>query len=123
MLKECRSHGYFREEFCPHCGDEGKFLLNDEEVEILMEAGLRPAARTMVHLSATFEAALEAGRVRIAQPLILEIDAKTARESGVVIHRAGKTVYTSKEIPNEFLRRSTRVEEELSPDPPKESQE
>src|SRR2546421_12155152 len=35
MLKECRSHGYFREEFCPHCGDEGKFLLNDEEVEIL----------------------------------------------------------------------------------------
>src|SRR5947199_9856396 len=35
MLKECRSHGYFREEFCPHCGDEGKFLLNDEAVEIL----------------------------------------------------------------------------------------
>ncbi len=35
MLKECRSHGYFREEFCPHCGSEGKFLLNDEEVEIL----------------------------------------------------------------------------------------
>src|SRR5438309_952117 len=212
MLKECRSHGYFREEFCPHCGDEGKFLLNDEEVEILgrtmagvlrhfperyglemdahgwvdlrdfltavqirnrrfrflrqhhvvglietdpkgryqfddgkiratyghskdldldlptdgipdvlfyptteeeshllMEAGLRPSDRKMVHLSATFEAALEAGRVRIAQPLILEIDAKTARESGVVIHRAGKTVYTSKEIPNEFLRRSARV--------------
>jgi len=226
MLKECRSHGYFREEFCPHCGDEGKFLLNDEEVEILgrtmagvlrhfperyglemdahgwvdlrdfltavqirnrrfrflrqhhvvglietdpkgryqfddgkiratyghskdldldlptdgipdvlfyptteeeshllMEAGLRPSDRKMVHLSATFEAALEAGRVRIAQPLILEIDAKTARESGVVIHRAGKTVYTSKEIPNEFLRRSTRVEEELLPDPPKDSQE
>src|SRR5438105_1818667 len=30
-----RSHGYFREEFGPHCGEEGKFLLNDEEVEIL----------------------------------------------------------------------------------------
>jgi len=95
----------------------------EEESHLLMEAGLRPSDRKMVHLSATFEAALEAGRVRIAQPLILEIDAKTARESGVVIHRAGKTVYTSKEIPNEFLRRSTHVEEELSPDPPKESQE
>src|SRR5438128_12631919 len=35
MLKECRSHGYFREELCPHCGSEGKFLLNDEEVELL----------------------------------------------------------------------------------------
>src|SRR5438876_484449 len=127
MLKECRSHGYFREEFCPHCGDEGKFLLNDEEVEILgrtMAGVLRHfPERYGLEMSATFEAALEAGRVRIAQPLILEIDAKTARESGVVIHRAGKTVYTSKEIPNEFLRRSTRVEEELSPDPPKDSQE
>ena len=38
MLKECGSHGYFREEFCPHCGSEGKFLLNDEEVEILCRA-------------------------------------------------------------------------------------
>jgi RNA:NAD 2'-phosphotransferase (TPT1/KptA family) len=48
--------------------------------------------------------------------VILEIDAKTARQSGVVIHKAGKTVYTSKEIPNEFLRRSTRVEEEIPPE-------
>ena len=78
-----------------------------------MEAGLRPSDRKMVHLSATFEAALEAGRVRIAQPVILEIDAKTARDAGVVIHKAGKTVFTSKEIPSEYLRRSTRVEEEL----------
>src|SRR5438876_639796 len=218
LLKECRSHGYFREELCPHCGSEGKFLLNDEEVEILgrtmagvlrhfperyglemdahgwvdlrdfltavqirnrrfrfvrqhhvvglietdpkgryqfedgkmratyghskdldldlptegipdvlfyptteeeshllKEAGLRPSDRKMVHLSATFEAALEAGRVRIAAPVILEIDAKAARSSGVVIHKAGKTVYTSKEVPGEFLRRSHRVEEELPP--------
>src|SRR3989449_337091 len=84
-----------------------------EESHILMEAGLRPSDRKMVHLSATFEAALEAGRVRIAQPVILEIDAKTARDAGVVIHKAGKTVFTSKEIPGEYLRRSTRVEEEL----------
>jgi len=77
----------------------------------------------MVHLSATFAAALEAGRVRIAQPVILEIDAKTARASGVVIHKAGKTVYTSKEIPNEFLRRSQHVEEELPSTPPTESRE
>ncbi len=35
MLKECRSHGYYRDEFCPHCGSEGKFLLNNEEVETL----------------------------------------------------------------------------------------
>ncbi len=218
MLKECRSHGYFRAELCPLCGDEGKFLLNDEEVEtlgrtmagvlrhfperyglemdahgwvdlrdfltavqirnkrfkflrphhviglietdpkgryqfedgkiratyghsmdidldlptegipdilfypttdeeahLLLEAGLRPSDRKMVHLSATFEAALEAGRVRIQAPVILEIDAKAARAAGTVIMKAGKTVYTTKEVPGEFLKRSARVEEELPP--------
>ncbi len=218
MLKECRSHGYFRDEICPLCGDEGKFLLNDEEVEtlgrtmagvlrhfperyglemdehgwvdlrdfltavqirnkrfkflrphhviglietdpkgryqfedgkiratyghsmdialdlptegipdvlfyptteeechLLLEAGLRPSDRKMVHLSATFEAALEAGRVRIQAPVILEIDAKSARAAGTVIMKAGKTVYTTKEVPGEFLKRSARVEEELPP--------
>lgn len=218
MLKECRSHGYFRDEYCPVCGSESKFLLNDQEVELLgrtmagvlrhfpqryglemdehgwvdmrdfitavqirnkrfrflrphhivglvetdpkgryqfldgkiratyghsldidldlptegipdvlyyptteeelhllLEAGLRPADRKMVHLSATYESAMEAGRVRIQSPLILEVDAKRARETGVVIHKAGKTVYTSKEIPGEFLSRSQRVEEELPP--------
>jgi putative RNA 2'-phosphotransferase len=218
MLKECRSHGYFRAELCPLCGDEGKFLLNDEEVEtlgrtmagvlrhfperyglemdthgwvdlrdfltavqirnkrfkflrphhviglietdpkgryqfedgkiratyghsmdidldlptegipevlfyptteeeshLLLEAGLRPSDRKMVHLSATFEAAMEAGRVRIQAPVILEVDTKAARAAGAVIMKAGKTVYTTKEIAGEFLKRSARVEEELPP--------
>jgi len=53
--------------------------------------------------------------------VILEIDAKTARSSGVVIHKAGKTVYTSKEVPGEFLRRSHRVEEELPSQTPADS--
>lgn len=218
MLKECRSHGYFREELCPVCGEDSKFLLNDQEVEmlgrtmagvlrhfperygleidnhgwvdlrdfitavqirnkrfrflrphhvvglvetdpkgryqfldgkiratyghsldvdldlptenipdllfyptteeelhILMDAGLRPADRKRVHLSATYESALEAGRVRNQAPIILEVDAKKARDAGVVIQKAGKTVYTSKEVPGEFLHRSDRVPEELPP--------
>ena len=218
MLKECRSHGYFREELCPVCGSDEKFLLNDQEVELLgrtmagvlrhfperyglemdaqgwvdmrdfitavqirnrrfrflrphhivglvetdpkgryqfldgkiratyghsldveldlptenipdvlyypttegeyhvvVEAGLRPADRKRVHLSATYEAAMEAGRVRSQAPVIVEIDAKAARGSGVVIQKAGKTVYTTKEVPGEFLSRSQRAEEELPP--------
>lgn len=218
MLKECRSHGYFRGEICPLCGDEAKFLLSDEEVEslgrtmagvlrhfperyglemdahgwvdlrdfltaiqirnkrfkflrphhviglvetdpkgryqfedgklratyghsrdvdldlptegipdvlfyptteeeihLLLEAGLRPADRKMVHLSTTYEAAMEAGRVRSENPVILEVDAKAARAGGTVIMMAGKTVCTTKEVPAEVLRRSTRVEEELPP--------
>lgn len=216
MLNECRSHGYFRDEQCPLCGDKGKFLLNDQEAEmigrtmagvlrhfpdrfglemdpngfvdlrdfltamqvrnrrlrflkphhviglietdpkgryqfrdgriratyghtldidldlptenipdvlfyptreeelpILLEVGLKPADRKMVHLSRTFDAALEAGRVRVENPVILEIDAKAARESGTVIMKAGKTVYLTREVPPEFLARAERVEEEL----------
>ena len=33
MLKECRTHGYFRAEDCPVCGDEGRFLMNEEELD------------------------------------------------------------------------------------------
>ena len=218
MLKECRSHGYFRDEFCPVCGSEARFLLNDEEVDMLgrtmagvlrhfperydleidkngwidlrdflsavqsrnrrlrflkphhvvglietdpkgryqfrdgrMRAtyghtldieldlptenipdtlyyptteeefpnlqvgGLKPGDRKMVHLSRTYEAALEAGRVRNPNPVIVEIDAKGARAGGNVIMKAGKTVYLTQVVPGEFLHRAERVEEELPP--------
>jgi len=218
MLKECRSHGYFRDEFCPMCGSEAKFLLNDQEVDTLgrtmagvlrhfperyelamdkngwvdlrdfiegiqsrnrrlrflkphhvvglietdpkgryqfrdgkiratyghtfdveldlptenipdalyyptseadwpnlQAGGIKPADRKMVHLSRTYEAALEAGRVKNPSPVILEVDAKAAREAGVVIMKAGKTVFLTREVPPPFLRRAERVEEELPP--------
>lgn len=88
----------------------------EEEVPLMLEAGLKPADRKMVHLSRTWEAALEAGRVRTNNPVVLEIDARTAREKGITIMKAGKTVYLVTEVPAEFLQRGTRVEEELPPE-------
>lgn len=35
MLKECSQHGYFRAENCPVCGQPGRFLLNDRELDHL----------------------------------------------------------------------------------------
>lgn len=35
MLKECRTHGYFRAEECPICGEQGRFLMNEEELDKL----------------------------------------------------------------------------------------
>ena len=89
---------------------------SEEELSVLLGAGIRPSDRKMVHLSGTFNAALEAGRVRIQAPVILEIDAKGARTTGVVIKKAGKTVYLVTEVPPEFLKRSDRAEEELPPE-------
>ncbi len=213
MLKECRTHGFFRGEVCPNCGDEGKFLLNErelnllgrtmagvlrhfpqryglemddhgwvdlqdlvtairirhkkfrflkphhivaivqtdpkgryrfdegrvmatyghsldldlqlptedippvlyyptteEESAILLEVGLRPADRQWVHLSDTLDSAMEAGQVRTAHPVILEVDADKARESGIVIKKAGKVVYITDEIPPDYVRRREQAE-------------
>ncbi|HLE45526.1 MAG TPA: RNA 2'-phosphotransferase [Thermoplasmata archaeon] len=89
---------------------------SEENLNGVLQAGLRPSDRKMVHLSGTFGAALEAGRVRIQAPVILEIDAKSARASGLVIKKAGKSVYLTTDVPAGFLRRSERAEEELSPE-------
>jgi putative RNA 2'-phosphotransferase len=35
MLKECPQHGYFRAENCPVCGQPGRFLMNDRELDHL----------------------------------------------------------------------------------------
>jgi putative RNA 2'-phosphotransferase len=212
MLKECAQHGYFRAEACPVCGQPGRFLMNDRELDhlgriltgilrhfpdryqlpidpqgwvslpqivraisqkhpayhwlrpqhlvaiaetdakgryevrddrvratyghtvdvdldlptenipdqlyypvteeeagIVLEVGLKPSDRKKVHLSKTAEDARAAGAVRTPEPIILEVDAKRAREEGIVIMRAGKTVYLVNQVPAEYLRRAGDV--------------
>jgi putative RNA 2'-phosphotransferase len=208
MLKECAQHGYFRAENCPVCGQPGRFLMNDreldhlgrvmtgilrhfpdryhlevdehgwipiaqivraisqqhrayhwlrvhhlvaiaesdpkgryevkddriratyghtleisldlptenipdllyfpvtaEEATIVLEVGLKPSDRKKVHLSRTAEDARAAGSVRTPEPVILEIDARRARDGGLVIMQAGKTVFLTDQVPADFLRR------------------
>jgi putative RNA 2'-phosphotransferase len=220
MLRECSEHGYFRGDVCPVCGEEGKFLMNEQELEqigrtmagvlrhfpekfglemddqgfinlrefvnalknqskryhwlrphhiiaiietdpkgryqisndmiratyghsielnlrlptenipdslfypttqeeadILLETGLKPSDRKMVHLSKTYDDALSAGKVRTREPIILEIDAKRAIEDGIVIGQAGRTVFLAPEIPADCLSRAEApVEEEVITD-------
>ncbi len=209
MLKECAQHGYFRAEACPVCGQNGRFLMNDreldhlgrvltgilrhfpdryslpidpqgwvalpgivraisqkhpayhwlrvqhlvaiaetdakgryevrddriratyghtlevepdlptenipdqlyfpvtaEEAAIVLEVGLKPSDRRKVHLSKTAEDARAAGAVRTPEPILLEVDAKRARGDGLVIMRAGKTVYLVNQVPAQYLKRA-----------------
>lgn len=213
MLKECRTHGYFRAEKCPVCGEDGRFLMNNmeieylsrimagclrhsperydlkmdphgwvqvadfvnaikrkrrelrwlnphhvqalivtepkgryqfannmiratyghtldvdldlptnnipdklfypatpEEIDLLLETGLKPIDRKKVHLSKTVENAIEAGRSRVEKPLVLEIDAKNAIADGLVIQRAATTVFLTNEIPPKYLKKIDIVE-------------
>lgn len=209
MLRECETHGYFRGDQCPICGESGRFLMNEQELErigrtmagalrhfpetfgltmddqgfvslrdfvsglkghnrrfhwvrphhiiamietdpkgryqisndliratyghsieldlnlptenvpdilfypttqeeadILLETGLKPSDRKMVHLSKTYEDAMSAGLVRTDDPVILAIDTRGTREAGYEIQKAGKTVYLVEEVPPEYLRRA-----------------
>jgi len=209
LIKECKAHGYFRAENCPECNDQGKFLMNDEEVDqlgrimagvlrhfperfelsmdphgwvdvrslvdairarrnqfhwlrshhvkalvatdpkgryqldnervratyghsleidldlptdnipdtlfypateeevpIILETGLKPSDRRHVHLSLSPENAVSAGEHRTDKPVVLKVDAKAAIEGGVLIKRAGKTVFITKEVPADYLSRN-----------------
>ncbi|MGB1697204.1 MAG: RNA 2'-phosphotransferase [Thermoplasmatota archaeon] len=79
------------------------FPVAEEELDIILEAGLRPGDRNMIHLSATAEKAYSAGRVHNPDPILLEIDVQEAQREGTTILRAGKTVYVTDNVEPEFL--------------------
>ena len=49
------------------------------------------------------EKALEAGKVRTEEPLILKIDGKTAKKDGMKIYHAGKDVYITDGIDAKYI--------------------
>lgn len=86
----------------------------EEELEFIQEIGLKPGDRKWVHLSRTYKDAYIAGRHRVDDPVILEVDAKGAIEAGYEIYAAAKTVFITHEIPPEFVRVAEKQEVELS---------
>ncbi len=80
----------------------------EKESDLLLEGGLRPSDRTYVHLSGTYESAVEAGAVRSENPEILKVDAEAAMEDGEEIMEAGKDVFIAKEIKPDYLEKSEK---------------
>ena len=79
------------------------YPVTEEEMDVILEHGLNPIDRKHVHLSGSIEKAIEAGRVRTEEPLILRIDGKKALKQGVNIYRAGIDVYITDRIDSELL--------------------
>jgi len=88
--------------------DEFFYPVTEEEIDIILEGGLHPIDRKKVHLSGTLEKAIEAGKVRTDNPLILKIDGVKARKSGLNIYQAGKDVFITDAIDAKFI---SKVEE------------
>lgn len=74
-----------------------------EEEDIILETGLKPSDRKMVHLSRTYDDALTAGRVRTDAPVILRVNAAEMISAGLEIQHAAKTVFLTREVPPEYL--------------------
>ncbi|MFH1101070.1 MAG: RNA 2'-phosphotransferase [Methanobacteriota archaeon] len=83
--------------------DEFFYPVTEEEMDLILEGGLRPVDRKKVHLSGSMEKALEAGRVRSDEPLILRIDGGKAKQDGIRIYHAGKDVYITDSIDAKYL--------------------
>ena len=90
MLKECRQHGYFRDEACPTCNDKGRFLMNDEEIDTLG----RIMAGILRHFPERFELNMdEHGWVEI-NPMIDAIQEKRAQFHWLRPHHITAVVVT-----------------------------
>lgn len=83
--------------------DEFFYPVTEEEIDIILEGGLNPIDRKNVHLSGSIEKALEAGRVRTEEPLIIKIDGAKAKKDGIKIYHAGKDVYITDRIEAKYI--------------------
>ena len=113
--------------------DEFYYPVTEEEIDIILEGGLNPIDRKNVHLSGSIEKAIEAGKVRTEEPLLLRIDGKKAKADGVQIYRAGKDVYITDRIDAKYISKAevttneksaiepTKAEESPSEEPSNES--
>lgn len=90
--------------------DELYFPCSEEELDILLEKGLRPTDRKKIHLSGSVEKAVGAGKARIENPIILSVDAAGMAKDGQSVKRAGKAVYVADQVDAKYLKRLENVD-------------
>lgn len=73
------------------------------ELATVAEAGLRPAGRQHVHLSATPRAALQVGQRHASDAVVVVVFARRAAAAGVEFRRAGPGLYLTGSIAPEYL--------------------
>lgn len=73
-------------------------------VTSILREGLRPRGRRFVHLSSTIEIALQVGRRKDPEPVLLEVDAARALEAGIEFYRASDEIVLVAAVPPEFVR-------------------
>ncbi|NJD52803.1 MAG: RNA 2'-phosphotransferase [Candidatus Methanoperedens sp.] len=75
-----------------------------EEVDILLEKGIRPMRQRYIHLSTTAEKAREVAKIHTEDPVLLVVNAQLAQEEGVTMLSATENIVLADEIPPRYLR-------------------
>ncbi len=75
-----------------------------EEVDILLEKGIRPIKQRYVHLSTSVEKATEVAKIHTDDPVLLVINAGEAQNDGVSMLAATENIVLCEEIPAQYLR-------------------
>ncbi len=75
-----------------------------EEVDILLEKGIKAVKQRYVHLSTSPEKALEVARIHTDDPVLIVVDAQEAQENGVRMLSATESIVLSEEIPPRYLK-------------------
>jgi putative RNA 2'-phosphotransferase len=74
-----------------------------EEVDILLEKGIKPMKQRYVHLSTSVEKAKEVAKIHTDDPVLLVINAELARNDGMIMLSATENIVLSEEIPPQYL--------------------
>lgn len=75
-----------------------------EEVDILLEKGIKPIKQRYVHLSASVEKAKEVAGIHTEDPVILAVNAEEAQKDGMGMLSATENIVLSEEIPAKYLK-------------------
>lgn len=74
-----------------------------EEVDILLEKGIKQIKQRYVHLSTSVEKAREVANIHTDDPVLIVIHAKEAQNNGVTMLTATDQIVVSEEIPPQYL--------------------
>ena len=69
----------------------------------IMEEGLKPMGRQLVHLSADVEMAEQVGRRRDSHPVILQVDTASAYAGGTEFYLGNERVWLASSVPARYL--------------------
>jgi putative RNA 2'-phosphotransferase len=84
----------------------------------VVENGLKPFGRALVHLSATEEEALSVGRRHTEDPIVLKVDTAAAREEGFAFHQATDLIWLCPALPPHLCQVPELPDAPVRHDPP-----